>query len=107
MSEKDIQSGIMKLLALRGYLVIRLNGGGFKEGKRYIQFYRLYGREDLQGGLPDIIALKGSQAILIEVKSKKGTLTRTQKLFHQWAKLHDVKVHVFNSLDDFITNFKM
>lgn len=105
MSEKDIQAGIMQLLALKGYLVIRLNGGAFKDRNRYIQFYRVYGRDDLKGGFPDILALKGSEAILIEVKSRKGTLTKTQKLFHQWAELHNVKIHVIHSLDDFICRF--
>ena len=63
-SEKSIMQEIMWQLKAKGWLVLRLPPS-------------IYSSK----GIPDLIALKGKKYLLIEVKSPKGKLSNSQKMF--------------------------
>ena len=63
-SEKNIMQEIMWQLKSKGWLVLRLPPS-------------IYSSK----GIPDLIALKGKKYLLIEVKSPKGKLSNSQKMF--------------------------
>lgn len=64
-TEKSLQQEIMWKLKAMGWLVLRLPPS-------------IYSSQ----GLPDLLAIKGSDYVLIEVKSPRGKLSKKQLLFH-------------------------
>lgn len=100
-SEAQIQKEIMGGLHMRGWMVIRINGGGMKKGKSYVRFYTIY-KLAAAAGLPDVIAFKGDgqgsgRFLMIEVKDRTGQLRPSQKRFIKWAGAFGVKVWVLRS----------
>ncbi len=95
--EKVIQQRIMERLFAAGWLVVRMNSGRMKtETGSYLRAYRIFGMEPrwASSGLPDVIALRGSRVILIEVKDRLGQLRDSQVRFIEFAARFKVTVHV-------------
>ncbi len=94
--EGTIQERIMRVLFEAGFLVVRINSGGTKIGKSYVRFYRIFGMPPVfeAEGVPDVLAFKGSKALLIEVKDRTGHLRDSQVRFMEMALSKGVRVHV-------------
>lgn len=87
--ESEIQTVLIKRLRAAGWLVIRLNGTGFKDKRgQFVRSYTIYGL-NASSGLPDVLALRGRgdyiQARLFEVKKRGGELTASQTRFINYA----------------------
>lgn len=94
--ESVIQENIMRILFDAGFLVVRINSGGTKIGRNYVRFYRIFGMPPIfeAEGVPDILAFRGSKALLIEVKDRTGHLRDSQVRFMEMALAKGVQVHV-------------
>lgn len=80
MKESQIQSKKIKELEAQGYYVIKL----IKTNKN---------------GIPDILALPpGSDALFIEVKGPKGTVSPLQDFRHKELEKHGIKVEIHKPL---------
>lgn len=82
-TEKSLQQEIMWKLRAMGWLVLRLPPS-------------IYSSQ----GLPDLLAIKGSDYMLIEVKSQKGRLSRKQVLFHILVEQVNGNIVVARSWED-------
>lgn len=98
-TESQIQDAIMSRLQRDKWLVIRFNGGGFRKGKTFIRNYIIQGAAK-SAGLPDVIAFRGNQFLMVEVKDAKGKLTDSQEWFHEMVKKYGVTVHVLRHWDE-------
>lgn len=83
--EREVLKQCRDYLRLRGFLVIRINSGAqvgeYKGKKRFIRF-------NDTNGVSDLLALRDSTVIFIEVKRPGGKLSD-----HQAAFLDDVRRH--------------
>lgn len=82
-TEKSLQQEIMWKLKAMGWLVLRLPPS-------------IYSSQ----GLPDLLAIKGSDYMLIEVKSSRGKLSKKQVLFHELIKQANGNIVVAKSWQD-------
>lgn len=108
--EKDIQKRIMRGLRRRGWVVVRFNSGSFptfdKSGKRHwFMSYYIFDLKDSRGhdstsGLPDVMAFKGNEFLMIEVKAKDGKLRPAQAAFIRYAATAGVYVHVVDNWEE-------
>jgi hypothetical protein len=98
-SEADIQADIVKALVKLGWLVVRVNGGGGYD-KRGNWRWNYWVDGTLHAGFPDLVAFKGSAAVLLEVKKQKGKLAPPQEVFHERAAHRGVTVHVVRSVEE-------
>lgn len=98
--EKDVQNAVVELLRKAGYMVIRLNSGGFHNGKRFVRFYHIFGAESPSEGASDLLAFKGSEALLLEAKTRRGKLSEAQEQFRDYAAQHGVSVFTVRSVED-------
>lgn len=93
-TEAQIQDAIMNRLQMDKWLVIRFNGGAFKDSYgNYVRSYIIQGIK-ASAGVPDVIAFKNDRFLMVEVKDHKGKLTPSQERFKSWAKKFGVTVHV-------------
>lgn len=99
LTESQIQDAIIHRLQIDKWLVIRFNGGGFQKGKSFVRNYIIQGAAK-SAGLPDVIAFRGNEFLMVEVKDAKGKLTDSQEWFHGWAKHFGVTVHVLRHWDE-------
>ena len=99
-SESEIQSEIIQFLMDSGFLVVRVNSFARSVGPRFIRSYLIQGFEHLSKGFPDILALRGSSALIVECKSKSGSLKPEQKDFRDFAAQYKVKVLTARKVDD-------
>ena len=83
MTEQQIQAKIIKYLSSDGWLV-------FKTVKV------------VPNGYPDVIAHKGGNTILVEVKTPQGRTSEIQKEQHRRLRGQGITVYVVNSLQGFI-----
>lgn len=91
-SEHNTQMAIGKILLLKKWLVVRINSGAIKiDNVRFVRFYTIM-NNGKSAGLPDLIAFKGSQYLLIEVKRSKGKLSDSQKSFIELANNYNIQV---------------
>lgn len=63
-------------------------------GKVHVAIARCMG---LHSGVSDYIFLRGNAALVIEMKSKNGRLTKDQEDFEQWCALHNIPFIVCRS----------
>jgi Holliday junction resolvase len=95
-SESEVQKSIAATLRAYGWLVVRINGGGFKDGRgQFVRGYIVYGL-NAACGFPDLVAFKGDRFLLIEVKKRGGVLGATQERFKCFAEYFGVRVHVLH-----------
>lgn len=99
-SESEVQSAVIELLRKAGYLVIRFNGGGLRDGKRFVAFYHIFGAEKPASGFPDVAAFKGGKCLLLEVKRRTGKPSEAQEQFRDYAAQHGVTVATVRSVED-------
>ncbi len=75
------------------------NGGGSEQARRQQSKLKLLG---VQAGFPDgIIFHEGNKIILVEIKSKTGTLQPNQKEMHDNLRTMGFTVELVRSLDQF------
>jgi len=86
MAEAEIQKQCIELLTRTGWLVIRLNGG--RSGT--ILWSRWYDGDGVchQKGISDILAVKDSRLLALEVKRPGGKLSVEQQAFLICAMQH-------------------
>jgi len=99
LTEKQIQDQVIELLLFRGWLVIRLNSGVRQEKGRWISFYRIF-PGSLTAGLPDIIALKGTQFRLYEVKRPGEKMSESQMKLRKLAERYGIYVTVISDCEE-------
>lgn len=100
-SESNIQDSIMKYLHLNGWIVVRVNSSVMmnEHTGAPMRSYLIYGL-GMSSGFPDLLALKGGQYLLLEVKREKGTITLTQQRVYKFFNGKSVPVHYVASIDD-------
>ena len=95
--EADYTNQIIKELLLDGWLVVRVNSGMVKTENGFPFFAYTIANNASHSGFPDLIAFKGSEYRLIEVKAKGGRLSDNQKRFGEMASKHNVEVEVMKA----------
>ena len=95
-TEKQIQNGIIKYLLIKGFLVIRINGGGcYDKTGRFIYFYNVENYpgtfKNRHSGLSDIIATKKNFTFYIEIKKPGGRQSKEQKNFEHLCKSMNIE----------------
>ncbi len=110
--ESRAQREIIEVLRKAGWMVVRINGGGFRSrGGRYVATYRVEGFEQGQG-FPDLLALRGTadgrcQALLVECKRPTGgRLSRVQRAFQAFAECFNIQVHVCRTAEEILAVLK-
>lgn len=97
--EAAVMRAVEQALTLRGWLVVRMNSSQMPVGEsRWLRAYHIIGFGS--AGFPDLLALKGNQALLIEVKPPHGRINENQERFSRFAAAHGVIVHVCRSAAD-------
>ena len=96
LKEKEIQSEIISLLRMKGFIVVRLNSGAKQDGKRFIPFYKICNTNSF-AGLPDIVAFNKDRYLLIEVKSKSGKQRPSQRKFQELCQSKGIEYHIIHS----------
>lgn len=113
-SEADIQAALMRRLQRAGWLVVRINSGGFKTASGgFFRAYVIGGLWDEKGrpvcsGFPDVLALKCEgegedervTARLFEVKKGGGVVSPAQERFRAFAQARGVTVVVVEGWDE-------
>lgn len=98
--ERDIQDEISKYLLSQGFLVIHVNSGVMTaRGDMPFKAYTIRNTGS-NSGYPDLTAMKNGKVLLIEVKTKTGTLSDSQKRFQQLCKEKKLHYIVARSVDD-------
>ena len=91
-TEADIQRASARRMQAAGYLVVRQNGGGFRDGRgRFVKNYLIAGLNAC-AGLPDLLCFKGERFIMLEIKKRGGKLSAAQLRFHAFAARFGVEV---------------
>ena len=99
-TESEVQAAVIELLRKAGYLVIRFNSGGLRDGKRFVSFYHIFGSDKPASGFPDVAAFKGAKCLLLEVKRRRGKVSEAQEQFRRYAAQHGVTVATVRSVED-------
>jgi hypothetical protein len=97
--EKTIQTGIEKFLVANGYLVIRINSGIVMDTGRYTAFYRIINNGS-SSGVADLIAIKATTIVFVEVKTAKGRLSESQRKFAALCTKYGTPYIVARSVED-------
>ena len=95
--ESDIQLAICQYLELRGYFFWRSNNIPAFEQKT--GFYRPLPKYAIRG-VADIILINKGKFIGLEVKTKKGKLSKNQEAFKELCEVNRGKYFVVRSVDD-------
>ena len=99
MKEQDIQNRLADLLITKGYLAVRLNSGMFRVGKRFIRAY-IIKNTGKSTGMPDLIAFKNGDYLMIEVKKPKGVVSDSQKDFYGLVESFGLKYYIVESIEE-------
>jgi hypothetical protein len=93
-TEAAIQAALMRRLVAAGWLVVRINGSGFKDSRgQFVRSYFIAGL-NAASGFPDLLALRGDEARLFEVKRRGGELSSAQERFRDFAARRGIVVEV-------------
>ena len=91
--ESDIQKSIIDYLTMKGHFFWRNNSGATKmPNGRFVHFGL--------AGSPDIILIKDGWFVGLEVKTKGGRLSASQKEFQKKCSEHGAEYYVVRSIDD-------
>ena len=96
-SETKIQKHIIDALYKLGWLVLRNHAQGVK--------YTGGRGKNPSAGIPDLLAVKESKYVWIEVKTPKGKLSKSQEDMHLKLRFHGATVLVATSVEDIIDSF--
>jgi hypothetical protein len=100
-SEAAIQKTIIARLHNAGWLTVRFNSGAARTiSGGYVPCYWIAGSPRPNAGLPDVIAWKDGQCLLLEVKTASGKLRAAQRMFATIAEKRGTNVHVVRSWED-------
>lgn len=99
MKEQDIQNQLAEYLIHKGYLTVRINSGMFSIGKRFIRAY-IIKNSGKSTGMPDLIAFKDGNYLMIEVKKPKGKVSDSQKQFYNLVESFRLKYYIIESLNE-------
>lgn len=97
-AEADIQAALMRGLQRCGWLVVRVNSGAATTPRGgFFRAYVVAGLCDANGraacsGFPDVLALRGGEMRLFEVKRAGGKESAAQARFREFAARHGVAV---------------
>lgn len=91
MSEEDLQAKVMRLLGAQGWLRVHFRPARTKNGWRTA----VQGDGD---GFPDVIALRGTRQLAIELKSQTGSVTAAQRRWLAFFKETGAEVFVWRPL---------
>ena len=74
MSERELQSAVIEMAKLLGWRVMHTRPARMLDGRW---------RTPLEGheGFPDLVLLRPPRLVIVELKSKKGTLTQEQAVW--------------------------
>jgi hypothetical protein len=93
-TEAAIQAALMRRLVAAGWLVVRINGSGFKDSRgQFVRSYFIAGL-NAASGFPDVLALRGDEARLFEVKPRGGELSEAQARFRDFAVRRGITVEI-------------
>ena len=96
--EKDIQSGILYILRLKGAFCLRVNQGLFKlenaDGTN-----RFFKPTDIKG-VSDIIAFHDDKAVFLEVKRSDGKQNKNQVEFERAVKACGMRYYIVRNIED-------
>lgn len=101
--ERDIQANIVEYLLLRRCLVVRVNGGALKDGKRFVKFntVKCPGRKSSELTCPDLLAvMPGGKMLALEVKRPGEKATDGQGVFLAEAERLGALSAVVTSVED-------
>lgn len=98
-TEGILQKTICARLELAGYFVIRINSGAFTLGGRPFFAYTITNNNS-HAGFPDLLAFRGSQTLLIEVKAPNGRTSDKQRATHKLLAKYGVSVHVIKAVEE-------
>lgn len=90
---------VAQYLLKRGYIVMRINSGVARANKRPIPFYFVYNNKR-SSGMADLVAMKDSRAILIEIKAGRDVLRDGQRDFAMLCRRHGMDYVLCTSLAD-------
>lgn len=99
--EKDIQDSVAKLLMYHGYMVVRINSGVMMSTNTGMPFraYTIMNTK-AKSGLSDLMAFKNNHTLFIEIKTKKGVQSESQKAFEAICKQYGQTYVICRSLND-------
>ena len=104
--EAQFQEAAIKYLLLKGYDVMRINSSALEsqETGTYLRSYTLFRRgEKGSQGFPDLLIFKKpDRFMVIEIKSKTGSLNKAQKEFREFWNMRGYTYNKANNLDELI-----
>jgi hypothetical protein len=97
-TEAEVQRLLIKRLVAAGWLVVRVNGAGFRDSRgQFVRSYVVAGL-NASSGFPDVLAMRDGTVKLFEVKRGGGILSDAQARFHDFAARHGIDVEVVEGL---------
>ena len=73
----------------------------FNEGRRTVQYQSMMSKQGFKSGMSDLVLCWPDRVIFVEIKSKKGRLSASQKLFQLECEERGHKYSVVRSLIEF------
>jgi len=104
-SETSLSKAIQNALTLKGIRVIRVQAGiipALYDGKKRFIHCAPNGTPDLLCITPMLARsrLQAAEFTWLEVKTAKGTVSKEQAEWHEWARLNGVRVAVVRSISE-------
>lgn len=108
--EKQFQDAAAQMLMYNGFVVMRINSSALvaPESKTFLRSYYIYnlGNEGSKG-FPDLLAFKApDRFLLIEAKSGKNGLSKSQKQFKTYMESKGFTLHIATTIDEIQTIIK-
>jgi Holliday junction resolvase len=89
--ESDLQRGIVQVLSHAGWLVMHIPNQSTRGRQRWA---------GLMPGAPDLVAVKQTRVVFLEVKTEKGKISEKQSEVHDLLRLHGMEVRVVRGIED-------
>jgi hypothetical protein len=110
-SESQLQSAIVQILRFNNILVFSIPNGIFFNalGKSKFTYMNKLKREGFLAGASDLVILTKKQPYFVEIKTKNGKQSDTQKLFQENVKKLGYQYLIWRShedAEDFVKNIK-
>lgn len=103
MKEHALQNAIEDYLVLKNWLVIRINSGAVKTDNGFFRCYKVIAKNcNMTAGISDLIAMKNSKVLFIEVKTDKGKQTEFQKEFQKVCEKFNQTYLIIRNIDELI-----
>jgi Holliday junction resolvase len=89
--ESDVQRALVQVLSYAGWLVMHIPNQSTRGRQRWA---------GLLPGAPDLVVVKRSRVVFLEVKTEKGKVSEKQLEVHNLLRLHGIEVRVVRDVDD-------